>query len=40
MNSKFIEVSDGSSGLYVNVSYEFSRDMTHEEAKPLTLFLY
>lgn len=40
MNSKFIEVPDGSSGVYVNVSYELSRNVTHKEAKALTLFLY
>lgn len=39
MNSKFIDVSDVSSGVYVHVRYVFSRDMTHKEAKPLT-FIY
>lgn len=28
MNSKFIDVSDVSSGVYVHVRYVFSRDMT------------
>lgn len=40
MSSKFIDVSDGSSGVYINVTYGFSRVMTHKEDETLTLFLY
>ena len=40
MSSKFTDMSDGSSGVYINVTYGLNRVMDHKEAKLLTLFLY